>query len=441
MFFAPIGEYISFILLGEITCTNLRSIFSGIVNCGFNFCGLVYILLFKYTDSWRIVFITSSGATFITALIIFLYAKESPKFFIIKKDFIRYIQSLKNIAHKNQRLHLFNAFYIAQEEKIKEHFQKLTQTGRTESFNSEINTERQPSSLRLNSNKDINVNINAVGGNDINSKTERLLAIDENEKENNIQNAPNSPTSPVEEDYNRKSENLFDKLMNREYSALDLLRYPSQRKKFIILCFLYFMVSSNYYAITFNLKNLKGDIYTLGLIMYSVDTVAYIFGGFIANVIGRKTTILSSLFVGVCAFGLIALIKLDETVEIVFSFIARFSIAILYNLIFTYAVELYPTVVRSYGFGYNTLFEKLGSLFSPIITEYFVEYLNLVFALVNIFNFIIVSMLPETLNKPLEDFIPELIEQEETNRDQGTRRSVSNPLPPIKNNLKKIAEE
>jgi len=93
------------------------------------------------------------------------------------------------------------------------------------------------------------------------------------------------------------------------------------------------------------------------------------------------------------------------------SFIARFSISTVFNIIFTYSLELYPTVVRSYGFGINTLCAKFGNILTPIFVEFFPEYINLIFMIINCLNFTIVLFLPETLNQPLPDLIPELCEE------------------------------
>jgi len=362
MFFTAIGSFCAFILLGEITSTNLRSIFSAIVNCGFNICGYIFIPIYKYSDGWRLVFQISAGFTILIAIAYYYYAEESPKFYIIKHDLKNYIDNLRRIAVKNKRAKVFDGFYDTEREKIEETFSLIMKSS------------------------------NAV--------TDSTLT------------GPNVESdADIEETL--KHEKLVYLLKNKKYSPLDLIRYPSQRNKFIILCLLWFLVSSNYYGITFNLKNLPGDIYLLGMIMNSVDIVAYMSGGFIADIIGRKTTILISLCVAILTFGINLIFSLSDTVTTVFSMIARASISLIYNLMCTYTLELYPTVIRSYGFGYNTLFESLGIVVIPTVIEYLGDYINLIFTFVNIFNFGIVLFLPETLNKPLPDFIPELLTQKE----------------------------
>ena len=353
--------------VGEITSNCKRALFTSIVNCGFNIGGYVYIYQYKYTDGWRLVFTISAIATFITGILFYFYAEESPRFWIIKKDYKSYIRSIQKMAFKNRRLEIFNKFYISEESNIKER------------FNAEFGSDNGV--ITTNSVSSVATNSHISSGTD-------EVSIDDD-----------------------KTQRLLNELKNMKYSPLDLLRYKSVRYKFIILSCLWFLISSNYYGITFNLKNLQGDVYTLGMIMNTVDIVAYTSGGFISNFIGRKLTILASLSFAIITFGINFFIPLSDTLSNILSFIARFGISLIYNLMCTYSLELYPTVVRSYGFGYNTVFESIGVVIIPTVIEYLIDYLNLIFMIVNIFNFIIVLYLPETLNKPLADFIPELLER------------------------------
>jgi len=418
MLFATIVCYVSFILLGEITSSGLRSIFGGIVNSGFNICGFIYILIYKYTDSWRAVFITSTIVTFITGIIFALYSKESPKYYIIKKDFDRFIRSIRHIAHRNKRHEVFNNFYLEEQENIKENFHSIINKA------DELSSDRSEKEKK----NHINNNNNVVNATNDNLLTDKVIKADKiedisnktegkNEKEEKDIMSPISVQVKVlevkEEEWDKKSQNVYTALKKKKYSPLDLVRYKSQRMKFLILCALWFFISSNFYGITINLKNLKGDIYVLGIIMYAVDTVAYTCGGLISNYLGRRLTILISLCIASVSFGLNAFIPFPEAVSVFFSFLSRFAISTVFNLIFTYSLELYPTVIRSYGFGINTLFAKMGNLLTPIIIEYLIDYINLIFMFVNVFNFVIVLFLPETLNQPLPDLIPELCEVDE----------------------------
>ena len=43
---------------------------------------------------------------------------------------------------------------------------------------------------------------------------------------------------------------------------------------------------------------------------------------------------------------------------------------------------MYPTSVRSHGYGVNTLFARIGTLVAPPVIEYLMEYVNICFIFV-----------------------------------------------------------
>jgi len=85
---------------------------------------------------------------------------------------------------------------------------------------------------------------------------------------------------------------------------------------------------------------------------------------------------------------------------------------------------MYPTSVRSHGFGVNTLFARIGTLVAPPVIEYLMEYVNEFFTFVNAFNIILVLFLPETLGVTLKDTIPE--EEDERNAEGVTEKLINN---------------
>jgi len=383
MFFASIASFTSYMCLAEITSNELRSIFGGVVLCGFNICGIVYTLVFKYTNSWRWVFIISSAVTFLSSVIFYLYALESPKFYILKNKFDDYITCLQKLSFKNNTEDQFNEFYNEEKSKLKDNFNKVAQDKAITNTRS-VNNQNEEETTDL-----------------VKTVTENKEIIDNKEPSENINN-----------------------VQKKKYSALDLLKYPSQRNNFIILCCFWFFTSANYYGITLNLKNLKGDLYVIAIIIYIVDTFAYGLSGIFSNHVGRKLNLLISLAVATVSFGLISFGNLSNTFVLFFSFLARFCISTNFNIIYTYSLEMYPTSVRSHGFGVNTLFARIGTLVAPPVIEYLMEYVNEFFTFVNAFNIILVLFLPETLGVTLKDTIPE--EEDERNAEGVTEKLINN---------------
>ena len=149
--------------------------------------------------------------------------------------------------------------------------------------------------------------------------------------------------------------------------------------------------------------------------MNSVDVVAYLIGGIIANIIERKMITLICLLIAIIAFGISSFLNLSDLDANIMAFLARFTVSLISNILYTYTFELYPTVIRSYGFGYCNIFGGIGSFVVPSVIEYFQDFVTHIFMAFNIFNFILVLFLPETLDKNLPDFIAELVIQPKIN--------------------------
>ena len=64
----------------------------------------------------------------------------------------------------------------------------------------------------------------------------------------------------------QSTEKLIQK--QNKISLFALVKYSSIRYKFLILCFLWFCISGNYYGLSILLKTLPNDIYFNGIMIY-----------------------------------------------------------------------------------------------------------------------------------------------------------------------------
>jgi len=87
------------------------------------------------------------------------------------------------------------------------------------------------------------------------------------------------------------------------------------------------------------------------------------------------------------------------------SFLARFSISGVYNIIYTYSTEVYPTVVRAKGFGFNSICARIGGIIFPLFIELLENKVIFVFTALNLSSLLLIMLLPETLGKNLEDHL------------------------------------
>ena len=85
-------------------------------------------------------------------------------------------------------------------------------------------------------------------------------------------------------------------------------------------------------------------------------------------------------------FILLIFINFSVPVELFLNYCARFCVAAIELVYWTYTLEVYPTLLRSLNFWINVTFVNLGSILSPLVYEYLPNWLFFfIFALISIF--------------------------------------------------------
>jgi MFS family permease len=200
-----------------------------------------------------------------------------------------------------------------------------------------------------------------------------------------------------------------DKVKEKKYSVMSLLYYKSIRYTFLINCYLWFSTSGIYYGLSIYLKNLPGDIYVNGIFIYTSEIFSYVLSAWIINIprYGRRGSIF--FFELVSLFGYITLLtfNLSDFHTTCLSFVARFAISGVYNIIYTYTAEVYPTVLRAKGLGFNSICARLGGIIFPLLIELLGKQVIFIFCLLNFISVILCLWLPETYGKDSPEKINE----------------------------------
>merc|ERR1719483_1436270 len=107
----------------------------------------------------------------------------------------------------------------------------------------------------------------------------------------------------------------------------------------------------------------------------------------------------------------------DPSIQQACGQIGQFSNTICSTLLFVFTSEIYPTVIRSMGFGTLNALGRLGSMMAPLLF-YLIgsEYSCLVFGLMSAVAGMVVWLLPETKGETLID---DLEDGEMFNRNLG----------------------
>lgn len=422
--FSNICLLTTFMMTLEIVSIEDRSFYGAVINSAFSFCGVIFISLYKYLNDWRECFFLATTFNFVVLLIFCTVAIESPRYYVYKQEYNKVYLMLMRIAKINKKEEGLNEFLRSPDNA---EFQALVPAD--VDFNTRINngnSNYQNFNIKQEEEIEKLCNSKSKEKNKVACKTEIQMAKVEiharNDAERNlIEDNKNKEIkidkSKENQEYNTISENNdnnnnkqtkdecdINTTPKSESSFFDLLSYKNLRRRFLIVCYLWFSTSGIYYGLSINIKNLPGDVYTNGIFIYTAEIFSYIISGYIIETsLGRKNSMI--LFESISFFGyLIAFaFKIKSYWLTVISFVARFAISAVYNIIYTYSVEIYPTTLRAKGFGTNSLCARFGGIFFPILIEMFAEYVQMFFLSLNLIAIVLILYLPETLGKPLKD--------------------------------------
>ena len=375
--------YSSLVLVEESVCPERRSLYGNIVNIGYTFCGIVYVILFYYIQNWETVFIILIICSLIMMLIIIIFIYDSPRQSIHNHDMEKTLKILEGIASFN---------------------------GLKESYYEKLESEQYKEIVSFLSNEETNDTI-------ITFENQNDSLVDDNNKKRKL--------------LKKKNKNL------QEITASAFIKYPSIRYKFLILNYCWLTACGIYNGISVGSKSLPGDIYRNIIILYIAEAFAYFISGILMEIpcLGRKRTIWGGFVITITCCLLLAFVNLNNTIYFVLDLLARFCISANHTIFYTYSLEVYPTPVRTIGFGINAGFGSFASIISPMLLELFNMNTNFVlYAVLCVIAMFLMIFLQETVGKPMKESIDELNEDDndEENNNDDIKKII--PIDPIINN-------
>ncbi|XP_076899244.1 organic cation/carnitine transporter 4-like [Bidens hawaiensis] len=189
-------------------------------------------------------------------------------------------------------------------------------------------------------------------------------------------------------------------------SVMDVIKSPLTRKRLFLLMGINYATAVVYYGLTLNATNLKTNLYLSVMLNSIAEIPAYLLTAILIDRVGRKplgvgTQWFSGIF---CIIG--SLIGTQENLKVMrmlCGILGIFGIAGTFNLLFVYAMELFPTVVRNAALGCATLMGQFGNIMVPFVVVVGGDISFMVFGACGIVGGFLTFYLPETLNKPLYD--------------------------------------
>lgn len=161
-----------------------------------------------------------------------------------------------------------------------------------------------------------------------------------------------------------------------------------------------------YYGLSLNVVNLDTNLYLSVLLNAVAEMPAFTITAILLDRLGRKPLTIGTLwFSGFFCFmgSTVRSVGIWKVVRMVCGILGIFGMAGTYNLLFIYASELFPTVVRNAALGCATQAAQMGAILAPLVVVLGGGLPFLVFGACGLVAGIHAFYLPETLNRPLYD--------------------------------------
>ncbi|XP_060073041.1 solute carrier family 22 member 6-B-like [Ylistrum balloti] len=170
-----------------------------------------------------------------------------------------------------------------------------------------------------------------------------------------------------------------------------------------------------YYAISFGVQNLSGNIYINIFLINIIDVPAQLITYYMANCIGRRLTCLLFFVIGGVAGIVVAVVEVvdveDKAVVISgFALTCKLSVGAAWTSLIVFTAETYPTVVRNIGNGLQNSLSRLGGMVSPLIIYVNNRVPGIMYFLCGglmLLSAFCTMFVPETKGVPLKDTIDE----------------------------------
>ncbi|XP_062841875.1 solute carrier family 22 member 13b [Trichomycterus rosablanca] len=226
---------------------------------------------------------------------------------------------------------------------------------------------------------------------------------------------------------------LLDKLEAentvRTGSILDLFRVAALRKRTLIMCYIWFVISLVYYGISLNVGNFGLDIYLTQLVFGIVEVPARLGCYPLIERFGRKKSESAMLLLGGTSCLLILAIPAEYPVAVtIIAVVGKFSLAASFTIVYVYTTELYPTVVRQNGAGLNAMCARVGGILAPLIGLLDVYHHAIPMVIYGSLPFLggaLCFLLPETRNTELLDYTDALMEKNTNAKNGGCGTEIN----------------
>ncbi len=251
-----------------------------------------------------------------------------------------------------------------------------------------------------------------------NELSEYNRMLDEQKKDKKINN-PNQQQEKNKKNISLLSKEILYELNDRSSATIiDMFRNSKFRLYVLIMALNWFATALVYDGLTY-LNNFIGEnIFFNWIMMNLIELPAQFVCYYTVSRYGRRLTVCITLIVAGAVL-LMTLVDLIDFfahltwVKLVLFVLAKFVLTQSYSGVILHAPELFPTQLRSSGYGLCLFSSKITSVFSPMISLYLSKIAPnlpaIIYGTISILCGLLSLYVPETLNRPLPNSIDDVV--------------------------------
>ncbi|XP_032229103.1 organic cation transporter protein [Nematostella vectensis] len=222
-------------------------------------------------------------------------------------------------------------------------------------------------------------------------------------------------TAMIESIYNEEMREQEKRKNGKNYTAFDLFRSPKLRKRTLILCFNWFVISLISFGIYLYITALAGNLYVNYLVMTLLSIPHLPISWFLMQRFGRRIPFFGYMFIaGILCLVIMGIPKANAAIVAGLAIFGRSLTSCAFNNIYLISSEQFPTVVRNIGMGVGSMCARVGAILSPFIVMlaqlpgFSLTFPVSIFGVLAVLAAISSLWLPETLNTSLPQTIEEM---------------------------------
>ncbi|XP_077295935.1 organic cation transporter protein-like isoform X2 [Arctopsyche grandis] len=203
-------------------------------------------------------------------------------------------------------------------------------------------------------------------------------------------------------------------------NLFDLFKTPNLRRNTICMTFNWLVCGFGYFGVSQYIGKLAGNIFVNVAVSATVTIPGTLISIPLMRRFGRKPLMIGTLVLtSICLFA-IAVIPADAQMwQVVLACIGDVGMFIAFIVVYLYASEMFPTVVRNVGIGLSSMMARVGSMVAPYVASlgtYALWLPPVIFAIMPLIGASLCLLMPETKDCELLTTI------EEAENFRGTKK-------------------